>query len=194
MANLATFAGPGVAIDFGGNGTEPSLMDDHEFMEPASGRSFSGEAHSTRAFASRTIHRHAGPLWEATCPSSRISLERPIFRRLKEASCSSKKSTNSPMPSSACCSSSTMRGYWRNKSDRARGFCRLRADPRALPLFDGGSDRYAARAGALPVLTGLPFGHVARNSPCPSGATVRLDIGPGSYSLEFPARLKDLSF
>ena len=39
-----------------------------------------------------------------------------------------------------------------------------------------------------PVLTGLPFGHVARKITLPFGGLARLNITSDSFSLEFPAR------
>ena len=197
-ANLATFAGPGVAIDFGSNGNEPSQKEDHDFMEASFWPVISGAVHNTGPLAAPHAYPPQdiqGPLWGGNLSVLTHLVGTPYFPQVEDGILFLEEIGEQP--------------YAIERMLFQLYHARVLEKQKAIVLADftdcvPAADRYPYSMeeaidtlrvlAPCPVLTGLPFGHVARKLTLPFGATARLVIGPGSYSLEFPARLQDLSF
>jgi muramoyltetrapeptide carboxypeptidase len=191
-ANLATFAGPGVTIDFGSNGTEPSLTGDHDFMEASFWPVISGEAHSTGPFASP--HAYAsqailGPLWGSNLSVLTHLVGTPYFPQVEGGILFLEEIDEQPYAIERMLFQLYHAGVLeKQKAIVLADFTDCVPTSGRYPYsMEEAIDTLRALA-PCPVLTGLPFGHVARKLTLPFGAMARLDIGPGSYSLEFPAR------
>jgi muramoyltetrapeptide carboxypeptidase len=191
-ANLATFAGPGVAIDFGSDPGAPPQKDDHDFMQANFWPVIAGEAHSAGPFASQ--HAYApqaiqGTLWGSNLAVLTHLVGTPYFPPVEDGILFLEEIDEQP--------------YAVERMLFQLYHAGVLAKQKAIVLADFAgcvptSGRYpysmeeaieTLRALApFPVLTGLPFGHVARKLTLPFGATVRLEIGRGSFTLAIPAR------
>jgi muramoyltetrapeptide carboxypeptidase len=191
-AGLVTFAGPGVAIDFGSDGAETPPNEDHEFMESGFWPVISGAAHSAGPFVSPHAYVPQviqGPLWGSNLSVLTHLVGTPYFPQVDGGILFLEEIDEQPYAIERMLFQLYHAGILeKQKAILLADFADCVPTSGRYPYSMDEAIETLRTLAPCPVLTGLPFGHVARKLTLPFGATARLEIAPGSFSLEFPAR------
>ena len=189
---LVTFSGPLLGIDFGNIGVDPANKDDHEFMEANFWPVILGQAHSTGPFASphnyvaQTIE---GPMWGGNLSLLTHLLGTPYFPDVSGGILFLEEIDEQPYAIERMYYQLYHAGVLRKQKAIVLGnfaACEATSGRYLYSLEEALETLRGLHTG--PVLTGLPFGHVARKITLPYGGAARLNITSNSFSLEFPAR------
>ncbi len=191
-AGLVTFSGPLLAIDFANIGVDPATKDDHEFMEANFWPVILGQAHSAGPFVS--AHSYApqtieGPIWGGNLSLLTHLLGTPYFPDVRGGILFLEEIDEQPYAIERMYYQLYHAGVLRKqKAIVLANFAACEATSGRYPYSLEEALETLRGLHTGPVLTGLPFGHVARKITLPFGGAARLKIATDSFTLEFAAR------
>ncbi|MEO8384572.1 MAG: LD-carboxypeptidase [Betaproteobacteria bacterium] len=188
-ANLITFAGPGAAIDFGGADDTPETQLDHAFMEAHCWPALAGNAVSTGPFNDsftyppRTI---VGPLWGSNLSLLSHLVGTPYMPAVEGGILFLEEVGEVPYAVERMLLQLFHAGILqKQKAVILADFSDCDPEPDRFPYALTHVLETMRELLPIPVLTGLPFGHVAKKLTLPYGAIASLHIAPGLFSLDY---------
>lgn len=188
-ANLITFAGPGAAIDFGGADDKPETLADHAFMEAHCWRTLAGEAvsagpfHDSFTYPARSI---VGPLWGSNLSLLVHLVGTPYMPDIEGGILFLEEIGEAPYAVERMLLQLFHAGILqKQKAVILADFSDCDPEPDRFPYALSHVVETLRELLLIPVLTGLPFGHVAKKLTLPFGAIGTLHIAPGLFSLDY---------
>lgn len=191
-ANLVTFAGPGAAVDFGGADDTAETRADHDFMEAHCWPVLRGEPLTAGPFTSDATHGTRtieGPLW-----GSNLSLVSDLagtswFPDIAGGILFIEEVTEAPYVVERMFMHLFHAGILQRQQAILLGdFADCDPQPGRFPYSMSHVIETLREFLDIPVLTGLPFGHVAKKLTLPFGAPARLEIEEERYTLSLNLR------
>ncbi|MEO8101801.1 MAG: LD-carboxypeptidase [Betaproteobacteria bacterium] len=186
--NLITFAGPGAAIDFGGADDAADVRADHAFMEAHCWPVLRQQPVSTGPFASdhacpaQTIE---GPLWGSNLSLLAHLVGTPYFPAIDGGILFLEEIGEAPYAVERMFLQLFHAGILSAQKAVILGdFTDCEPEAGRFPYSIEHVVETLRELLPIPVLTGLPFGHVARKLTMPYGAEARLLIHDSAFSLE----------
>jgi len=186
---LITFAGPGAAVDFGGADDAADVQRDHAFMEDHCWPVLRGEPVKAgpfaceHAYAPRTIE---GPLWGSNLSLLTHLVGTPYLPAVEGGILFLEEIGEQPYAIERMFLQLFHAGILQRQRAIVLGDftdCEPEAG-RFLYSMEHVVDTLRTML-PIPVLTGLPFGHVARKLTLPYGALGTLHVQPGQYTLAY---------
>lgn len=187
MAQLVTFAGPGAAIDFGGAEDPPEAQADHAFMEAHCWPVLRGEPLVAGPFACEhdyATQEMVGPLWGSNLSLIAHLAGTPYMPAINGGILFVEEVTEQPYAIERMFMQLFHAGILqRQRAIMLADFSDCEPEAGRFPYsVDHVVDTLRTLL-PIPVLTGLPFGHVAKKLTLPFGAPARLEIGQAGFSL-----------
>ena len=189
QANLITFAGPGAAIDFGGAEDTPETRTDHAFMEAHCWPALAGEPVTAGPFADsfsyppRTI---GGPLWGSNLSLLTHLVGTPYLPDIDGGILFIEEIGEAPYAVERMLLQLHHAGILqKQKALILADFSDCNPEPDRFPYAIEHVVETMRELLPIPVLAGLPFGHVAKKLTLPFGAIATLSISPGSFTLSY---------
>ena len=189
QANLITFAGPGAAIDFGGAEDTPETQSDHAFMEAQCWPALAGDPVNAGPFVDsfsyppRTI---GGPLWGSNLSLLAHLVGTPYFPDIDGGILFIEEIGEAPYAVERMLLQLHHAGILqKQKALILADFSDCNPEPDRFPYAIEHVVETMRELLPIPVLTGLPFGHVAKKLTLPFGAIATLSISPGSFTLDY---------
>jgi muramoyltetrapeptide carboxypeptidase len=189
QANLITFAGPGAATDFGDVESTPQTQDDHAFMETHCWPVLAGKPLSAGPFTDSLSYRPrtiSGPLWGSNLSLLTHLVGTPYLPDIDGGILFIEEIGEAPYAVERMLLQLHHAGILqKQKALILADFsdCNPEAD-----RFPYGIEHVVETMRELlpiPVLTGMPFGHVAKKLTLPYGAIATLNISSGSFTLSY---------
>ncbi len=189
QANLITFAGPGAAIDFGGADDKPETQFDHAFMEAHCWPALAGDTVSAGPFIDSFTHRPrtiSGPLWGSNLSLLAHLLGTPFLPDIDGGILFLEEIGEAPYAVERMLLQLFHAGLLqKQKAIILADFTDCLPEPDRFPYAMEHVVETVRELLPIPVLTGLPFGHVAKKITLPYGAIATLSIAPGSFTLSY---------
>lgn len=189
QANLITFAGPGAAIDFGGADETPETQSDHAFMEAHCWPALAGEHviagpfNESFTYSPRTL---SGPLWGSNLSLLTHLVSTPYLPNIDGGILYLEEIGEAPYAVERMLLQLFHAGILqKQKALILADFSDCKSEPDRFPYTMEHVVETMRELLPIPVLTGLPFGHVAKKLTLPFGATATLNIAPGSFTLRY---------
>jgi len=190
-SGLITFAGPGAAIDFGGadnTGEAGGAQTDHAFMEAHCWPVLRGQpVHAgpfdcTHPYAVQTLQ---GPLWGSNLSLLAHLVGTPYLPAMEGGILFLEEIGEEPYAIERMFLQLFHAGILqRQKAIVLADFTDCEPETGRFPYSMEHVTETLRELLAIPTLTGLPFGHVAKKLTLPYGAPVRLSIHDTGFSLE----------
>lgn len=185
---FVTLAGPGVATDFGDEAYEGQLADDHAFMEQhfwplVQGQSIQVEVEAEHAYAAQRI---TGPLWGSNLSLLSHMVGTPFLPDISGGILFLEEIGEKPYAVERMILQLFHAGILQKQGAILLGdFSDCDPEDDRFPYTMDYVVRTLRQIVNCPVLTGLPFGHVARKVTIPFGAVATLAIADQRYSLSY---------
>ena len=188
-ANLVTCAGPGAAIDFGGADDNEDTQADHRYTQAHCWPVLRGEAVTTEPFAcehgypAQTI---SGPIWGSNLSMLTHLIGTPFMPGIDGGILFIEEIAEQPYAIERMLLQLFHAGILQRQ--KALLFADFTDCEPAAGRFPYSMAHVVDTLRTLlpfPVLTGLPFGHVAKKLTIPFGADATLAIGDNVYTLSF---------
>ena len=188
-ANLITFAGPGAAIDFGGADDTSETQTDHAFMEAHCWPALAGSAVSAGPFNDCFTYRPCsivGPLWGSNLSLLAHLVGTPYLPEIEGGILFLEEIGEAPYAVERMLLQLFHAGILqKQKAVILADFSDCAPEPDRFPYAINHVVETLRELLPIPVLTGLPFGHVAKKLTLPFGAIATLNIAPGLFSLDY---------
>lgn len=188
-ANLITFAGPGAATDFGGKDETAETQSDHAFMEAHCWPTLAGESLSAGPFADSFTYRPrtiSGTLWGSNLSLLTHLVGTPYLPDIDGGILFVEEIGEAPYAIERMLLQLYHAGILqKQKALILADFSECDPEPDRFPYAMEHVVESMRELLPIPVLTGLPFGHVARKLTLPYGAVATLSIAPGSFTLSY---------
>ena len=189
QANLITFAGPGAAIDFGGATDKPETQIDHAFMEVHCWTALAGDAVNAGPFDCSFTYRPqiiSGPLWGSNLSLLTHLIGTPYLPKIEGGILFLEEIGEAPYAVERMLLQLFHAGILqKQKALVLADFSDSEPEPDRFPYAMEHVVETLRELLPIPVLTGLPFGHVAKKLTLPFGAIATLGITPGSFALSY---------
>ena len=189
QANLITFAGPGAAIDFGGADDKPETQNDHAFMEAHCWPALAGEPviagpfNDSFTYPPRSI---VGPLWGSNLSLLAHLVGTPYIPDIEGGILFLEEIGEAPYAVERMLLQLFHAGILqKQKAVILADFSDCDPEPDRFPYAMSHVVETLRELLPIPVLTGLPFGHLAKKLTLPFGAIATLHIAPGLFSLDY---------
>ena len=189
QANLITFAGPGAAIDFWGADETPETQSDHAFMEAHCWPALAGEYviagpfNDSFTYSPRTL---SGPLWGSNLSLLTHLVGTPYLPNIDGGILYLEEIGEAPYAVERMLLQLFHAGILqKQKALILADFSDCKSEPDRFPYTMEHVVETMRELLPIPVLTGLPFGHVAKKLTLPFGAVATLNIAPGSFTLSY---------
>ena len=189
QANLITFAGPGAAIDFGGAEDTPEAQSDHAFMEAHCWPALAGEPVSAGPFIDSFTYRPrtiVGTLWGSNLSLLTHLVGTPYLPDIDGGILFVEEIGEAPYAVERMLLQLHHAGIL--QSQRAlilADFSDCNPEPDRAPYTMEHVVETMRELLPIPVLTGMPFGHVAKKLTLPYGAVATLSVAPGAFTLSY---------
>lgn len=192
-ANLVSFAGPGAAIDFGGIDDSPEVREDHAFMEAHCWPALRGEAVRAGPFTCdrrHTAQSVSGPLWGSNLSLVAHLSGTPYFPDIDGGIMFFEEIGEKPYAVERMFLQLFHAGILqKQQAIILADFTDCDPEKDRFPYALSHVVETLRELLPIPVLTGLPFGHVARKLTLPFGAMATLSIensaGTSQYTLSY---------
>ncbi len=186
-ANLLTFAGPGVATDFGDTDNKPEVQADHQFMQAHFWPVVRGEP-ITAGFFADVQHNAAnaieGLLWGSNLSLLTHLVGTPYMPDIEGGILFIEEIAEQPYAIERMFMQLFHAGILqKQKALILANFTDCNPEPGRFPYSMEHVIETLQEKLPYPVLTGLPFGHVARKLTLPFGALARVTMDSAGYSL-----------
>jgi muramoyltetrapeptide carboxypeptidase len=185
---LITFAGPGAAIDFGGADDGDDIQPDHTFTEAHCWPALRGAAIQAgpfdcpHAYASQTM---TGPLWGSNLSLLAHLVGTPYLPAIEGGILFLEEIGEQPYAIERMFLQLFHAGILQKQQAIILGdFTDCEPEAGRFPYSMEHVVETLRELLPMPILTGLPFGHVARKLTLPFGAPARLSIVESSFTLE----------
>lgn len=189
QANLITFAGPGAAIDFGGADDTSETQTDHAFMEAHCWPALAGSAVSAGPFSDSLTYRPCsivGPLWGSNLSLLAHLVGTPYLPEIEGGILFFEEIGEAPYAVERMLLQLFHAGILqKQKAVILADFSDCAPEPDRFQYAMSHVIETLRELLSIPVLTGLPFGHVAKKLTLPFGAIATLNIAPGLFSLDY---------
>ncbi len=189
QANLVTFAGPGAATDFGGGEDSPETQADHAFMEAHCWPALAGEPVSAGPFDDSFTYRPrtiSGTLWGSNLSLLTHLVGTPYLPNIDGGILYLEEIGEAPYAVERMLLQLFHAGILqKQKALILADFSDCTPEPDRFPYAMAHVVETMRELLPIPVLTGLPFGHVAKKLTLPYGAVATLGIAPGSFTLSY---------
>jgi muramoyltetrapeptide carboxypeptidase len=189
QANLVTFAGPGAAIDFGGAEDTAKTQADHAFMSAHCWPALAGEAVTAGPFNDSFTYRPrtiSGLLWGSNLSLLAHLVGTPFLPRIDGGILFLEEIGEAPYAIERMLLQLFHAGILQKQQALILAdFSDCNPEPDRFPYTIEHVVETIRELLPIPVLTGLPFGHVAKKLTLPYGATATLRIAPGSFTLSY---------
>lgn len=188
-ANLITFAGPGAAIDFGGASDPEDVQADHAFMEAHCWPALRGEPVQAGPFA--CDHGYAAQTIKGLLWGSNLSLVAhlcgtPYLPDIVGGIMFFEEIGEKPYAVERMFLQLFHAGILQKQNAiLLADFTDCEPEKDRFPYSIEHVAETLRTLLTIPVLTGLPFGHVPRKLTLPFGAPARLEIRAGAYTLAY---------
>lgn len=190
-SNLITFAGPGAAIDFGGAEDAVEVQADHAFMEAHCWPALRGEPVHAGSFDCRHTYPPqtiAGPLWGSNLSLLAHMVGTPYLPDIEGGILFLEEISEQPYAVERMCLQLFHAGILQTQQAIVLGdFTDCEPEAGRFPYSMEHVVETLRELLPIPVLTGLPFGHVPKKLTLPFGAPARLSIDESSFTLELNA-------
>jgi muramoyltetrapeptide carboxypeptidase len=187
QADLITFAGPGATIDFGGQDDDEQTRADHAYMEENCWPVLRGETWHAGPFASNHNFRPQsieGTLWGSNLSLLAHLAGTPYMPQIHDGILFLEEIGEKPYAVERMFLQLFHAGILQRQQALVLGdFTDCEPEPGRFPYAMEHVVDTLRSLLKIPILTGLPFGHVARKLTLPYGAGAQLDIEPGSFVL-----------
>lgn len=188
-SNLITFAGPGAAVDFGGADDTPDAQAGHAYMEAHCWPALRGEPVDTGPIACEHAYpaqRLAGPLWGSNLSLLSDLAGTPYFPDLAGGLFFVEEIGERPYVVERMFLHLEHAGVLARQQALLLGdFTDCEPEDGRFPYSMAHVIETLRERLDIPVLTGFPFGHVARKLTLPYGGAAELRITDGAYSLHY---------
>ena len=193
-ARLITFAGPGAAVDFGGtDGASATLTTqaqvDHGFMEAYCWPALAGESISAGPFNDSFTYRPrtiTGSLWGSNLSLLTHLIGTPFLPDISDGILFIEEIGEAPYAVERMLLQLHHAGILqKQKALIMADFSDCEPEPDRFPYLMEHVVETMRELLPIPVLTGLPFGHVAKKLTLPYGAVATLSIVPGAFTLRY---------
>ncbi len=189
QANLITFAGPGAAIDFGDAQMLAQTQADHAFMEAHCWPVLAGQAVSAGPFTDSFTYRPRtinGTLWGSNLSLLTHLIGTPYLPDIDGGVLFIEEIGEAPYAVERMLLQLYHAGILQKQKALILGdFSDCNPEPDRFPYAMEHVVETMRELLPIPVLTGLPFGHVARKLTLPVGALATLNIVPGAFTLSY---------
>ena len=189
LSNLITFAGPGAAIDFGGAEDSPETQADHAFMDAHCWPALAGEPVSAGPFNDSFTYRPrtiSGPLWGSNLSLLTHLVGTPYLPNIDGGILFLEEIGEAPYAIERMLMQLFHAGILqKQKALILADFSDCMPEPDRFPYAMEHIVETMRELLPIPVLTGLPFGHVAKKLTLPYGAVATLSIAPGAFMLNY---------
>ena len=189
QANLITFAGPGAAIDFGDADAVAETEADHAFMEAHCWPALAGQPISAGPFIDSFTYRPRtinGILWGSNLSLLTHLIGTPYLPDIDGGILFIEEIGEAPYAIERMLWQLYHAGILHKQKALILGdFSDCNPEPDRFPYAMEHVVATMRELLAIPVLTGLPFGHVARKLTLPVGAVATLNIVPGAFTLSY---------
>ena len=189
QSNLITFAGPGAATDFAGGEDTAEKQADHAFMEAHCWPALAGEAISAGPFTDSFTYRPrtiSGTLWGSNLSLLTHLVGTPYLPNIEGGILFAEEIGETPYAVERMLLQLFHAGVLQNqKALILADFTDCEPEPDRFPYSMEHVVETMRELLPIPVLTGLPFGHVAKKLTLPYGAVATLSISPGSFTLDY---------
>ena len=189
QANLITFAGPGAAIDFGDAEEVTQTQADHAFMEAHCWPALAGHAVSAGLFTDSFTYRPRtinGILWGSNLSLLTHLIGTPYLPEIDGGILFIEEIGEAPYAIERMLLQLYHAGILqRQKALMLGDFSDCNPEPDRFAYTMDHVVETMRELLPIPVLTGLPFGHVARKLTLPVGAIATLNIVPGAFTLSY---------
>lgn len=189
QANLITFAGPGAAIDFGDAEEVTQTQADHAFMEAHCWPALAGHAVSAGPFTDSFTYRPRtinGILWGSNLSLLTHLVGTPYLPDVDGGILFIEEIGEAPYAVDRMLLQLHHAGILQKQKALILGdFSDCKPEPDRFPYSMEHVVETMRELLPIPVLTGLPFGHVARKLTLPVGAVATLNIVPGAFTLRY---------
>lgn len=188
-ANLVSFAGPGAATDFVRTDVKPETLADHAYMEAHCWPMLAGEALATENFVTEGEYPPQvlnGPLWGSNLSLLSHLVGTPFMPNIEGGILFIEEIGEYPYAVERMLWQLYHAGILERQQAVILGdFTDCEAEPgRFLYTMAHVIDTLRTLL-TIPVLTGLPFGHVAKKLTIPYGALATLTLSAGAFSLRY---------
>jgi muramoyltetrapeptide carboxypeptidase len=191
-ANLINYAGPGAAIDFGGADDNSATQADHAFMEAHCWPVLRGEPLTAGPFDcdhAYPAQRLQGPLWGSNLSLLTHLIGTPYFPDITGGILFVEEIGEEPYAVERMLLQLYHAGILqRQKALILADFTDCEPEAGRFPYSMEHIAETLRGLLAIPVLTGLPFGHVARKLTLPYGVPAVLSIQAAGFSLTLNSR------
>ena len=188
-ANLITCAGPGVATDFGGADDDADAQAGHQYTQAHCWPILRGEALTTEAFASEHLYAPqtiTGPLWGSNLSMLSHLVGTPYMPAIEGGMLFVEEIAEQPYAIERMLLQLFHAGILQNQRALLfADFTDCEPAPGRFPYTMAHVVETMRTLLPYPVLSGLPFGHVAKKLTIPFGANASLDIQANSYTLSY---------
>lgn len=186
-AQLVTFAGPGAAIDFGGADDPDDVQADHAFMDAHCWPVLRGEPLLAGPFAcehSYAAQEIRGPLWGSNLSLIAHLTGTPYMPAIDGGILFVEEVTEQPYAIERMFMQLFHAGILQRQRAIVLGdFSDCEPEAGRFPYSVEHVVETLRTLLPIPVLTGLPFGHVAKKLTLPVGAPASLAIDPSGFSI-----------
>ncbi len=188
-ANLVTFAGPGAAIDFGGADDKAEVQADHAFMEAHCWPALRHEPATAGPYSS--AHNYSpqqlrGPLWGSNLSLIACLTGTPYMPDIEGGIMFIEEVTEPPYAIERMFLQLFHAGILqKQRAIVLADFSDCEPEPGRFPYSVEHVTETLRSMLTIPVLTGLPFGHVAKKLTLPFGADATLTIAPDQFTLSY---------
>lgn len=188
-SNLVTFAGPGAAIDFGGVDDAADVQADHAFMEAHCWPVLRGEAITAgpypceHAYPPQTLQ---GTLWGSNLSLIAALTGTPYMPDIENGIMFVEEVTEQPYAIERMFLQLLHAGILqKQRAIVLADFSDCEPEAGRFPYSMEHVTETLRSMLNIPVLTGLPFGHVAKKLTLPFGADATLSIATGQFTLSY---------
>lgn len=189
QSNLITFAGPGAATDFAGGEDTAEKQAGHAFMEAHCWPALAGETVSAGPFTDSFTYRPrtiSGTLWGSNLSLLTHLVGTPYLPNIEGGILFVEEIGETPYAVERMLLQLFHAGILQNqKALILADFTDCEPEPDRFPYSMQHVVETMRELLPIPVLTGLPFGHVAKKLTLPYGAVATLSISPGSFTLDY---------
>ena len=189
QANLITFAGPGAAIDFGDTEDTPEIQNDHAFMETHCWPALAGEPVSAGPFTDSFTYRPrtvTGTLWGSNLSLLTHLVGTPYLPDIDGGILFVEEIGEAPYAVERMLLQLHHAGILQSqKALILADFSDCNPEPDRAPYTMEHVVETMRELLPIPVLTGMPFGHVAKKLTLPYGAVATLSVAPGAFTLSY---------